>query len=57
MKTLKTLLATAALTALPGLAIAEGCQYGHGQTTAQISCAPGAVYDADKGACVTMPTG
>lgn len=57
MKTLKTLLATAALTALPGLALAEGCNYGHTETTAQITCAPGATYDADQGTCVTLPTG
>lgn len=47
---MKTLLTALALTALPSLAIAMGCSYGH--TTASMSCAEGTVLDAETGTCV-----
>lgn len=47
---MKTLLTALALTVLPGLALAEGCGFGH--TTASMSCAEGSVFDAESGACV-----
>ncbi|MCK0166063.1 adenylosuccinate lyase [Jannaschia sp. S6380] len=56
MKTLKTLLATAALLTAPGLAHAEGCNWTkHEQVT--MSCAPGTTLDADTGTCVADVTG
>lgn len=53
MKT-KTFLAVLALTLTPALASAE-CIYGQHKQAA--SCQAGATWDADKGVCVTSPTG
>ena len=47
--TIKTLAAAVALTLLPALAIAEGCDY----EKRVMSCAEGTVYDAATGTCVT----
>ncbi|MEL6167754.1 MAG: adenylosuccinate lyase [Pseudomonadota bacterium] len=54
--TIKTLLAAAVLVAAPTLSMAMGCNYGSHSTTttAQISCAEGAVYDETTGTCVPV---
>lgn len=54
MTTLKTLLAAAALAALPGLAAAQ-CSWGKTEQITQ-SCAPGTSWDAAAGACVAEAT-
>lgn len=54
MKTVKTLLAAAALVGAPGLAMAE-CGWGKAQQTT-MSCAPGTVLDASTGQCVAETT-
>lgn len=51
---MKILLTALSLTVLPGLALAEGCQWGHPETAA--SCAPGLTWDADTSTCVTSTT-
>lgn len=48
---MKTLLTALALTVLPGLAMAEGCAFGHTET-ASMSCAEGMTFDATTGTCV-----
>ena len=52
---MKTILAAAALAAMPGLAAAMGCNWSHSQVTQ--SCAPGTTWDADQAQCVATPTG
>jgi hypothetical protein len=47
--TIKTLAAAVALTLVPALAIAEGCNY----EKRVMSCAEGTVFDAVSGTCVT----
>jgi hypothetical protein len=47
--TIKTLAAAVALTLVPALAIAEGCNY----EKRVMSCAEGTVFDAASGTCVT----
>ncbi|WP_227267806.1 adenylosuccinate lyase [Roseobacter weihaiensis] len=49
--TIKTLAAAVALTLLPAVAFAAGCNYGK-QQEASMSCAEGSVYDAQSGICV-----
>eukprot|EP00326_Haptolina_ericina_P014922 CAMPEP_0181176670 /NCGR_PEP_ID=MMETSP1096-20121128/4754_1 /TAXON_ID=156174 ORGANISM="Chrysochromulina ericina, Strain CCMP281" /NCGR_SAMPLE_ID=MMETSP1096 /ASSEMBLY_ACC=CAM_ASM_000453 /LENGTH=52 /DNA_ID=CAMNT_0023264775 /DNA_START=27 /DNA_END=185 /DNA_ORIENTATION=- len=51
--TIKTLAAAVALTMLPALAFAAGCNYGK---SAAMSCAEGTIYDADAGKCVSATT-
>ena len=53
---MKTILAAAALAALPGLAAAMGCNYDRAEQVTQ-SCAPGTTWDADQAQCVATPTG
>jgi hypothetical protein len=49
--TIKTLLATAALTLVTATSsFAMGCQWGT-QETASMTCAEGTVYDADTNTC------
>ena len=49
--TIKTLLATAALTLVTATSsFAEGCQWGKAET-ASMSCGEGTVYDADSNTC------
>lgn len=48
--TIKTLAAAVALTIVPALAIAEGCNYGKQQ--AAMTCAEGSTYDHTAGKCV-----
>ena len=55
MTKLKMLLATAALVAAPGLAVAQGCDYIKNQQA--MSCAPGTVWDATFGTCTPEATG
>ena len=47
---MKTLLSALALAVLPTFALAMGCA--SNQTTAQMSCADGMVFDADTQSCV-----
>ncbi len=56
--TIKTTFAALFLMALPGLAIAQGCQGGglHKDTTA-MSCAEGSMIDPETGTCVPLVTG
>lgn len=49
--TIKTLLATAAITLVTATSgFAEGCQWGKHET-ASMSCAAGTVYDAETNTC------
>ena len=52
---IKTTVAVLALTALPGLAIAQ-CSGSHSQQ-ASMSCAEGMTYDAETNTCVPVVTG
>lgn len=52
---MKMLLTALALTVLPGLALAEGCQWGHPDETAA-SCSPGLTWDAQTRTCVSVTT-
>ncbi|MGX9354325.1 adenylosuccinate lyase [Roseobacteraceae bacterium S113] len=54
---MKTFLTALALTTLPGLALAMGCSHGHMKDTAAMSCADGAVYDAQAGKCMPVVSG
>ena len=47
--TAKTLLITAALTVLPGIAMATGCI--HGKERQAMSCAQGAAWDYETQSC------
>ncbi|MFK7869996.1 MAG: hypothetical protein AB8B58_12245 [Roseobacter sp.] len=47
--TIKTLAAAVALTLVPVLAYAEGCNY----ERQVMSCAEGTTFDAESGTCVT----
>lgn len=49
---IKTVLAALCLTALPGLAMAQGCAWGHSNQEASMSCAQGTTFDAQTGTCV-----
>ncbi|WP_425038927.1 hypothetical protein [Primorskyibacter sp. S187A] len=53
---IKTFLTAAALTVLPGLALAMGCSSGHKEDMA-MSCADGMSYDSQTGKCVQQVTG
>ncbi|MGB3409318.1 MAG: hypothetical protein WBA67_17690 [Jannaschia sp.] len=55
MTKLKALLATAALVATPGLAVAQGCDYVKQQQA--MTCAPGNSFDATAGVCTPDATG
>ncbi|MEM9757385.1 MAG: hypothetical protein AAF914_15390, partial [Pseudomonadota bacterium] len=49
---LKTLITAFFLALTPAAAFAEGCSWGHIETTS--SCAEGATWDAEAGACVPI---
>lgn len=53
--TAKTLLISAALTVLPGVAMALGCI--HGQEQQAMSCAQGALWDSDTQSCKPIVSG
>ena len=53
---MKTFLTAAALTLLPGLALAMGCS-GYKHETASMSCAEGTTWDAETNTCVQVVTG
>ena len=50
---MKTTLAAALLALAPTFALAEGCQWGHSETTA-MSCAEGTQLDSTTGTCVPV---
>ncbi len=52
--TFKTLLTAAALTILPGLAMAAGCNYEKEQQA--MSCAEGSSFDEASGTCTPVTT-
>ncbi|MGZ2257593.1 carbohydrate-binding module family 14 protein [Roseobacter sp. A03A-229] len=52
--TIKTLAAAVALTFVPALAFATGCNYGKQEVT--MSCAAGTVYDSTTNSCVATTT-
>ncbi|MDG1801700.1 MAG: adenylosuccinate lyase [Paracoccaceae bacterium] len=54
--TIKTLLTAAALTLLPGLALAMGCHGSNHAERANMSCAAGTTWDADSQTCVAGTT-
>lgn len=48
---IKVVFAAALLTVLPGIALAQGCMYGHDERVT-MSCADGTTWDADSMTCV-----
>lgn len=52
---IKTFLTAAALTLLPGLALAMGCSTKHEDMA--MSCSDGMTYDSTAGKCVEQVTG
>ena len=48
--TIKTLAAAVALTIIPAMGFAYGCNWGKEQ--AAMSCAEGSIYDSEAGKCV-----
>lgn len=53
--TAKTLLITAALTVLPGIAMAMGCS--HGKEQQAMSCVQGSAWDSDTQSCKPIVSG
>lgn len=52
---LRTVLVALALSLVPALALAQGCNHATMQQEAA-SCAEGAVWDVEKGQCVLQPS-
>jgi hypothetical protein len=48
--------ATRAVTALPGLAIAQGCHGDRVKEVTAMSCVEGTVWSAELGNCVAQPS-
>lgn len=53
---IKTTVVAALLALSPTFVLAEGCGWGHTETTA-MSCAEGTVMDEESGTCVPTVTG